>query len=158
MKVAGTGNNFSLVRCYTLDRISPFARRLDRGLDGLCAGVHRQGHVLAGQGTNALEKRAEPVRVKRARHDIQLCNLLLHQLDQPWMRMTVAYCRVSAHHVEVLVALVIPDMDAVCSGENHWQGLVVLGTVPCFEFDPASHSLVVAPYGSEMCESVILQQ
>src|SRR6185369_5731884 len=48
VEVAGADDDFGAVRGHALHAIGPFARALDRGLDSLGAGAHRQRPVHAG--------------------------------------------------------------------------------------------------------------
>ncbi len=66
VEVVLAGDDLGLVLRDALDRVGPLAGGLDRGLDRLGTGVHRQRHVLAGQRAGALEKRPELVRIERA--------------------------------------------------------------------------------------------
>jgi hypothetical protein len=58
-----------------LDPVAPLAGELERGLDALGAGVHRQDHVLAGELGELGAERAELIVVEGAageRHAVQL--------------------------------------------------------------------------------------
>ena len=58
VEVALHGDDGGLAGRDALDLVAPLAADLDRGLDGLGAGVHRQDHVLAGQPAQRLGEAA----------------------------------------------------------------------------------------------------
>ena len=66
VEVAGEDQNLGLVFLDALDVVAPFSRRLDRRLDGLRAGVHRQHPLVAGHGVDFRIERAELVRAEGA--------------------------------------------------------------------------------------------
>ncbi len=97
---------------HALHRVGPFARRLERGLDRLGAGVHGERGFLAGQLAGAGEERAEPVVVEGARDDPQRVRLADQRLDQARMAVAVADRRVGAQHVGVAPPVGVPHMHA----------------------------------------------
>ena len=76
-EVAGGDDDLGPSVGHALDLVGPLARRLDRGLDRLGAGVHRQRAVHAGESRTAARRNgAEPVGVEGAAGDGQRLRLL----------------------------------------------------------------------------------
>ena len=69
-----------------LDPVAPAPRRLDRRLDRLRAGVHRQRPVEAGEVDEALQERRQHVRVIGAARHREPGGLLGHRLEDAGMR------------------------------------------------------------------------
>ena len=75
VEVAGGHDDVRLAGRHALDVVAPLAGDLDRGLDRLGAGVHRQHPVLAGQLRQVAAERAELVVVEGPagqRHPVEL--------------------------------------------------------------------------------------
>ena len=92
-----------LVRGDPLDRVAPLARDLDRGLDGLGAGVHRQDHVLAGQGGELGAEGAELVVVERPADQGDPVELLVGRGEDLGVAVAEVQRRVAGQAVEVAV-------------------------------------------------------
>ena len=138
-KLPEAGDDLRLVRGHALDRVGPLPRRLDGGLDSFGAGIHRQRHVLAGELAGAGQERAELVRVERARNDAECRHLLLDEAHEPWMRMAVAHRRIGAHHVEVALAILVPDIGAFAPRQDDGQRMVIVRAIARLEVDAGAH-------------------
>ena len=66
-KLPSRHEDLRAIRRHALDVVAPAAGRLDRGLDRLGAGVHREHHVLAGELGEVAAEDGERVVVERAR-------------------------------------------------------------------------------------------
>ena len=82
VEVALHGDDRGLAGRDALDLVAPLAADLDRGLDGLGAGVHRQDHVLAGQAAQRLGEAAELVVEEGAAGQRQAPELLARDRDE----------------------------------------------------------------------------
>ena len=143
MKISRAGDNLGLVVLDAFDCVRPFACCLYGRFDGLCSGVHRQGHILARQLARSFKEHAEFVRIKCSRDDIEAPNLVFDEIDEALVTMAVTHGRVRAHHVEVFLAGIIPDKDAVAAGQNNRQRMIILRTITCFKFDVLIHGEIL---------------
>ena len=139
MEIATAGDDLRFVVGYALDRVGPFARRLDRGLDRLRAGVHRQRHVLAGHFTGFRKERAEFIRVERARNDIERAYLVAHQADEARIGVTVTDGRIRAHHIEVFLTRFVPYENALAVREHDGKRVIVVRAVARLEVNVLVH-------------------
>ncbi len=139
MEVAAAGDDLGLVVGDALDRVGPFASRLDRGLDGFRAGVHRQRHVLPGQFAGFREERTEFVRVEGARNDVERTHLFAHQADETRVGMAVTDGRVRAHHVEVLLTGLVPHENAFAVREHDGKRMIVVRAIARLEVNVRVH-------------------
>ena len=124
-----------LVLRDALDLVAPLAAHLDRGLDGLGAGVHRQDHVLAGELGERLRERPELVVVERAAGQRQPAELLAGDLDQARVAVPEVERGVAREAVEVALAVDVGHPRAVAGREHHGQRVVVVRGVRLGELD-----------------------
>src|SRR5262249_58069028 len=90
VEIAVGDDDFGAVAGDALDAIAPAARGLDRGLDRLRAGVHRQRSVERGELAQLLEKRAEAVAVIGARGHGEALGLRRQRGEDARMAVAVA--------------------------------------------------------------------
>ena len=87
-----------------LDQVAPLAAHLDRGLDGLGAGVHRQDHLLAGELGQVARERPELVVVERPAGQRQPAELLVGAGHQARVAVAEVEGGVARQAVEVAAA------------------------------------------------------
>ena len=109
--------------------VPPLAGGLDRGLDGLDAGVHGQDHVLAAHLGQRLHERAERLGVERARGQRDLAQLRLRGRHQRRVAVAEVDRRVGRQAVDVVVAVEVGDAGALGRGDDHRQRGVVVRPV-----------------------------
>ena len=126
VEVALHGDDRGLAGRDALDLVAPLAADLDRGLDGLGAGVHRQDHVLAGQAAQRLGEAGELVVEERAAGEREVPQLLARDRDQALVGVSEVERGVARQAVEVAAAVDVDDPGAVALGEHHRQGVVVV--------------------------------
>ena len=85
--------------------------------------------------TGHLEELTQAIGVKRARDDGQGADLLANRLDQPRVGVAVTDGGVGAHHVEILLAVLVRDPDAFATREDDRQRVVVVCAITVFEID-----------------------
>ena len=135
MEVSFEDQDLRLTVRYALDLVAPLARDLDRRLDGLGAGVHGQHLRVAGQVMDRLVERTELVREKGTRRQRHTLGLFFEGLAQARMGVALVDCRVSRQEIEVLVAVGVPDPDALPALDHDVQRVVVIGAVFLLEMD-----------------------
>src|SRR5215468_12431964 len=135
MEIALRHNDLGAVATDALDPVAPTACRLDRGLNRLGSGVHRQGGVELRDAAKLFEERTELVAVVGARRHRQALRLLGEGLEDAGMTMTVADRRIGAHHVDVALALGVPQMCTFAAHQHDRQRRVVLRAIAIFELD-----------------------
>src|SRR5262249_38319126 len=135
VEVALGHDDFGAVAADALDPIAEAARCLDRGLDSFRAGVHRQRDVELGDAAELLEERPELVAVIGARRYRQALRLLGERPEYARMAVAVADSRVGAHHVDVALALGVPEISALATSQHDWQRRVVLRAVAILKLD-----------------------
>ncbi len=59
----------------------------------------------------------------------------LSNFDETGIGVTVTDRGVRAHHVEILLAVFVPDINAFAARQHDGQGMVVVRAIPVFEFD-----------------------
>ena len=118
-----------------LDVVAPAAADLDRGLDGLGAGVHRQDQVLAGELGEGLRERAELVVEERPAGQRQLVDLLVHAGQQARVAVAEVQGGVPGQAVEVTLPVDVGDPRALAGREHHRQRMVVVRGVGLGELD-----------------------
>jgi hypothetical protein len=109
-----------------LHPVAPGARDLDRRLDGLGAGVHRQHHVFAAQLREPLEERAEHVVVEGAAGQRDAIELSLRGIHQHRMPVAEVDRRVRGQAVEVALAVDVGDPGAEALGDHDIERVVVV--------------------------------
>lgn len=129
MEVVDGGKDQRLVLLDALDLVSPLAGNLNGSLDGLGAGVHGQDHVVAEHGADLLSPLGEDIIVESARAESETAGLLGDNLDELRVAMALVDGAVGGEEVEVVAALGIPDVDALGTGKNDGQRVVVVGGV-----------------------------
>ena len=84
--------------------------------------------------------------MKRARDDVEIADLLLHQLDEARMGMTVTDRRIRAHHVEITFAGIVPHEHRLAAGQDNRKRMVITRAVTRLELDTFTHDcyLVIA--------------
>lgn len=122
MEIAVGDDDVGAIRCYALAVGAPFAGDLDRGLDGLGTGVHRQYEIHAGQVGEVPAERTEAVVVKRPAGQGEAGQLFLGSGRQPGVGVAEVEGRVSGQAVQVAAALDIGDPGALAGGQHHGQG------------------------------------
>ena len=133
-----------------LDAIAPAPRRLQRGLDRLGAGVHRQRRVEPGHFAQLLQERPEPVGVERARRDCETARLRLERGQDARMPVPVAHGGIGAHHVDVAVAVDIPEKGAFPARQDHRKRVIIVGGVALLELDRIHHGAPLAMCASSL--------
>ena len=101
VEVAGGDDDLGLVGGDALDLVAPLAGDLDRGLDGLGAGVHRQHEVLAAQVAERGAEVGELVVDERAAGQRQPVELGVRGGDQRGVAVAEVERRVAGQQVEV---------------------------------------------------------
>jgi hypothetical protein len=119
----------------SLDRLPPFARQLDRGLDRLGATVHRQEAIETGESADLLAQPAELVVAEGARTQGQALRLFGERLDQAGMAMSLIDRRVGGEEVQIAVPFDVPDPDAFAAGDDDLERMIVVRAVLFFERD-----------------------
>jgi hypothetical protein len=112
-----------------LDLVAPLAGGLDRGLDGLGAGVHRQHHVHAGQRGQLGAERPELVVLEGPADQRDPLQLALRGRDQPGVAVAEVDGRVGGQHVQVAPAAHVGDPGALGRGDHDRQRVVVVRAV-----------------------------
>ena len=126
---------------YTLDLVRPFPGGLQRCFHGLGAGVHGQGPIHARQFAGTLQEWSQPIREKGSGYHAEPSSLPVQCLHQARMRMTMADRGVGAHHVQITLAIDVPDIAALRPGQHDRQRLIVVRAVTRFQVDESAHGL-----------------
>ena len=151
-----------LVGRHALDVVPPPAAGLDRGLDRLGAGVHRQHQVLAGERGEVACERPELVVVERPAGQRHPFELALRGGDQARVAVAEVQRGVAAEAVEVAVAVDVLDPGAPAGAEHDRQRVVVVRGPAFGELDVLSsapgrprlgHVAMVALPGAVQCRS-----
>ncbi len=135
VEVALGNDDLGAVALDAFDPIAPAARRLDRGLDRLRAGVHRQRGVEPRELAELLEEGTETIVVVGARRHSQTLGLGRQRVEDAGMGVAVAGGRIGAHHVDVAPARRIEEVRALSACQHHRERLVVVRTVAVLELD-----------------------
>ena len=114
------------IRGHALDLVPPLASGLDRGLDGLRAGVHQQRHVHLAQLSEVAQERTHLVVVERAARERDAIQLLLGRRDQLGMSVTEVQRRVRRQHVQVPSAFDIGHPATLGFGDDDGQRVIVV--------------------------------
>ena len=115
VKITVGDDDAGTVLRHALDAIAPAPRRLDRGLDRLSTGVHRQRRIEPREAAKFGEERPQPVVVEGTRGHGEAPGLRLERGENARMRMPMARRRIGAHHVDVAPASGIPEMSALAA-------------------------------------------
>ena len=132
-EVAGGDDDLGASVGDALDLVAPLACRLDRGLDRLGAGVHRQRLGHAGGLADGAQERAETVGVEGAARHREARGLLGQSGDQRRVAVAEAHRRVRRHHVEVAAAVIVEQPYAGAALQRHRQRVVVGGAEAALE-------------------------
>ena len=130
VEIVGADDDLGLAVRHALDLVAPFADRLDGGLHGLGAGVHRQDLVRAGECRDLLVEQRQLVVAEGARGQRQLLRLLDHRGQDLRMAMALVDRGIGRQAVEVAVAVDVPDPDALAARQDHVERLVVVRAEP----------------------------
>ena len=120
-EVAGGDDDLGASFRHALDLVGPLARRLDRRLDGLGAGVHRQRLGHAGRFADGAQERTEAVGVEGAARHREALGLLGENAHEGRMAVAEADRGVRRHHVEVAAAGGVEQPDAGAALQRHRQ-------------------------------------
>lgn len=129
MKVVGDTKDESAALRHALDLVSPLAGDLDGGLDGLGPRVHGQDHVVAKDLPDLGGPDGKDIVVEGARAECQTGGLLGQGLDQLRVAVALVDGAVGREEVEVVLALGVPDVDALGARKDDGEGVVVVGGV-----------------------------
>lgn len=132
MEVVRDGKDEGLVLLNALDLVSPLAGNLDGGLGGLGASVHGQNHVVAKDIADLFSPLGEDVIVESAGAESENGGLLGQGLDELGVAVTLVDGAVGGEKVHVLVALWVPNIDALGLGEDDGEGVVVVRGILVF--------------------------
>ncbi len=135
VEVAGEDQDLGLAVRHALDLVAPLARGLDRGLHRLGTRVHGQHPRVAGQLAHLPVQRAQLVVAERPRGQRHLLGLLDQRAADPRVGVALVDRGVGGEEVEVLVALDVPDPDALGALDHHVQRVVVVRSVGVFQTD-----------------------
>ena len=122
MEIPRGDNNLRLAGGDRKPVITITARGLDRGLDRLLAGVHRQARIEPGEPREFLAKRSEIIRMIGTGDDVQAVELTFHGMDETRMQMAETRRRIGAHHIDVALAAGIEEMRAGAPRQDNWKG------------------------------------
>ena len=104
-----------------LDLVAPLPGRLDRGLDRLGAGVHRQHPLRASRARRGPAELAEPVVAEGAAGQRQPVELLAGGRDEPRVAVAEVERRVGGERVEVAAPVDVLDPGALAAADDHRQ-------------------------------------
>lgn len=108
----------SLILRNALDLVSPLARNLHCGLNGLSTGVHGQDHVESKQLGGVLSEAWEHIVIERTTAEGQSRSLLSQSLDKLWVAVPLVDGAVCRKEVKVVLLLGVPDAAAACARED----------------------------------------
>ena len=132
---------------HALDLVAPAPGHLQRGLDALGAGVHRQHHLLAGQRRELGAERPEQVVVEGPAGEGQPVQLLLGGGDERRVPVAEVDGGVRRQEVEVPVAVVVPHPRPLAVGHHHRQRVVVVRAVDFLELDRTERHVPTVHHG-----------
>ena len=124
-----------LVLRNVLFHVPPSSGELQRGLDGLCTGVHGQNGFEAEKLGDELGEFCVHVIVERSGGQSQSLRLLGQGLDDVRMAVTLVDGGVGTEEVQVLLTLWVPHVRTLGLVKDHGQRVVVVGGVLVFPFD-----------------------
>ena len=137
MEIPRGDNNFRFAGGDRKPVITITARGLDRGLDRLRAGVHRQARIEPGETRELLAKRPEIIRMIGTGDDIQAVELTFHGVDETRMQMTETRRRIGAHHIDIALAAGIEEMRASATRQDNRKRRVIFRAKAGFASDDA---------------------
>lgn len=135
VEVLCSGEDDGLILWHALGLVCPFSGNLDCGLDSLGAGVHRQDHVVPEHALHLLGPPGEHIIVECARGESDPLSLFAQRLHQFRMAMALVDRTVGRKEVDVVLSFRIPHVDALCAGEHHGEGVVVMGRILVLDLD-----------------------
>ena len=135
VEVAFARNDLGAIVRHALHFVRPLARRLERGLDRLEAGIHRQRPVHAGEPAQPREKCGQPVVVISARGHREPARLGGQRAHDARMRVAEAHRGVRRHAIEVAPARLVPDVHTFAAHQDDRQRRVIRRAVPPLERD-----------------------
>ena len=94
MKILARHKNDGLVVGHALNVVSPAARELEGGFDGLGSGIHREHFVVAESRRHCLLHRTQLVVVKSTRSQCQRARLVHERTHDARMAMSLIHCTV----------------------------------------------------------------
>ncbi len=125
-KFAVADDDRRAARRHALDLVAPLARGLDRGLDGLGAGVHRQHAILARKCRELAGERPELVVMERAARERHAIELRLGGRDKPRVAVAEVQRGVRGERVEVAAAAVVAHPAALGARDRDGERVVVV--------------------------------
>src|SRR6185503_4267076 len=125
VEVVAADDDLGAVLRDAFDSIAPLARELDRRLDGLGAGIHRQRHLHAGERAELAQERAHAIVVHGARRQRQPLGLLDERRDDARVSMPLIQARVRADAIEILSPFDVEDPHAFAAADDYGQRRVV---------------------------------
>ena len=114
---------------------APQARHLEGGLHRLRAGVHRQGHRESGVPAEFFQELSHPIVVECATGERHPVGLFLQGTDDPGVTVPLVHRRIRREEVHVATPLGVLDPHAFGGGDDHRQGMVVVGSDAFVEGD-----------------------
>ena len=135
MKIVGADDDLGFVLRNALDLVAPLARGLERGFDGLGAGVHGQRHVEAGQIVEFLVEQRELLVAEGARGERDFPRLLVQSLQNLGMTVSLVHRGIRRQAIEVAFALDVIHPHAFGALDDHVERMVVVSSILVFEFD-----------------------
>jgi hypothetical protein len=115
------------------DGIPPTAAEFDRGLDGFYACVDGEDFVVTKVPGDIAGIFAQQVAMEGARSKGKASSLFDQCFDYPGVAMTLVDGGIAAKAIDILVAVDVPDVDACAAGEDHGEGMVIVGAIFLFE-------------------------
>jgi hypothetical protein len=138
VEVVGAHDDLGPVGGHALDDVPPAPGQLQRGLDRLGAGVHRQHEVLAAQVGQLAGERPELVVAEGSAGQRQPVELGPRRPDQAGVTVPEVERRVGRQHVEVAAALIVDHPRPLPLHQRHRQRGVVGGDRSLGPVDAAS--------------------
>ena len=126
VEVAGGDDDLGLVGGHALDLVAPLAGDLDRGLDGLGAGVHRQHQVLAAQVGEGGGEVGELVVHEGPAGQRQLVELGVRGGEQRRVAVAEVERGVAGQQVEEATSVDVGHPGALGVRDHHGQRVVVV--------------------------------
>ncbi|EGE56146.1 hypothetical protein RHECNPAF_7500118 [Rhizobium etli CNPAF512] len=135
MEIVGADDDLRLALRHTLDLVSPFAHRLDGGLHGFSAGIHRQDLVRAGESGELFIEIGELVVAEGAGGEGEPARLLDHGGEDLRMAMALVDRGIGREAIKITVAVGIPDINTFAARQHNVERLVIVGAEPLFRGD-----------------------